>query len=195
MWKDESPPEEMSTKLELVHNLIQKVLDVIPMIPVSLRKQIRLEFPFFKQNNVKIVAYISNLLKMLDYCPSMIHDVLELILENILLIDVNVSREQIELSEEDDELREESDDKESEQMRLPVAETLDVCMEKMLDYFHSKLSDNSTTSKNEQKSMVQAILHYFDEQILKTYTKHAHFILFYIASIRVSTMTGLLSEP
>jgi RNA polymerase I-specific transcription initiation factor RRN3 len=185
-WKNGKPSDELSSKLELVHSLIKKALDVMPMIPVSLRKQIRLEFPFFKQSNVKIVSYISNLLKILEYCPSMIHDVIELIFENLLLIDVNVSREQIEQSEEDDELRDDSEDEQSDKMRLPVAETLDVCMETMLEYLHLKLSDSSTTNKIEQKSIVQAILQYFDEQIIKTYTKHVHFLLFYIASIRVS---------
>lgn len=159
----------------------------MPMIPVTLRKQIRFEFPFYKQANVKIVGYIHSLLKILDYCPNLIFDVLELILENLLLIDVNVTREQIEHSEElDEEFSPDEDDVDCDKMKLPVAETLDICMEKIFNYCNEKLRDDADTNKDDQKSMVKAIFDYFDEQILKTYTKHVHFVLFYIASIKVS---------
>jgi RNA polymerase I specific transcription initiation factor RRN3 len=156
---------------------------VMPMVPVTMKKQIRIEFPYYKQPNFKIVAYIHNLLKMLDYCPNMMHDVLELIFENLLLIDVNVTREQIEQSEDTD--CDDSDD-DFERMKLPVAETLDMCMEKVLGYFQVKLNDDAEVDREQQKVMTQAIFHYFDEQILKTYTKHVHFVLFYIASLKVS---------
>lgn len=183
MWINGNPSPELAPKLQLVHQLIEKSLDVMPMIPVTLRKQIRLEFPYYKQPNFKIVAYIHNLLQVLDYCPSMIHDVLELILENLLMIDVSVTREQIERSEEfDEELPQEVTD----EMKLPVAETLDMCMEKMFEYFRVQLQNNSETSRTHQKEMTDAIFNYFDQQIMKTYTKHVHFLLFYIASVRVS---------
>lgn len=51
------------------------------MIPVSLKKKIRQEFPYFKQANIKIAAYIHNILQILDYCPVITHDVFELIFE------------------------------------------------------------------------------------------------------------------
>lgn len=154
----------------------------MPMIPVTLRKQIRLWFPYYKQPNFKIVAYIDNLFKILDYCPSMIHDVLELIFENLLQIDHNVSREDIELAEEEENEEVEDDDS----MKLPVAETLDNYMEKVLNFFHAKLKDDSETARSEQEEMIKAIFNYFNEQIIKTFTRHMHFLLFYIASFRVS---------
>lgn len=190
LWVNGNPSAEISAKLQLVHNLIRKSLDVMPMIPVTLRKQLRFEFPYYRQPTVKIVAYIDNLIKLLSYCPSMTHDVLELIFENLLLIDVNVPRELIEEAEESDEDSASSDEQQApevdEKMKLPVAETLDLCMEKILNFFHSKLKEDSEADKTEQKMIMQAVLQYFDEQILKTYTKHVHFMLFYIASLRVS---------
>lgn len=186
MWRNGCPSEEMSAKLKLMHSLIKRAIDVMPMIPVTLRKQIRVEFPYYKQPSYKIVAYIENLLGMLEYCPSMVYDILELILENLLQIDVNVSREQIDEAEEDEETWREPTDDDSDKMRHPVAETLDMCMEKVFEYFHSKLKEDSETDKNQQKMITQVIINYFDEQILKTHTKHVHFVLFYIASFRVS---------
>lgn len=169
----------------MVHNLIKKALDVMPMIPVTLSKQIRSAFPYYRQPSFKIVAYIDNLLKVLTYCPSMIHDVLELIFENLLLIDVNLPREEIEKSEENED-EEETAESDDERMKLPVAETLDLCMEKLLGYFHTKLKEGSEAGKEEQSTIMQATLQYFNEHILRTYTKHVHFMLFYIASFRVS---------
>lgn len=158
----------------------------MPMIPVSLRKQIRSEFPYYRQRSFKIVSYIDNLLKMLAYCPNMIYDVLELILENLLLIDVNLPRDLIEDSEKNEDEHDLPGDFDDEKMKLPIAETLDLCMEKFLNYLHIKLKDDSETDKEEQKMITQAIFQYFNEQILKTYTKHVHFMVFYIASFRVS---------
>lgn len=179
--------ETAAAKLQLVHNLLRKSIEVMPMIPVTLRKQIRFEFPYFKQANFKIVGYIDNLFKLLEYCPSMICDVLELIFENLVLLDVNVSREQIEETEDnDEEWQEVAADEEADKMKLPLAETLDVCMERVLGYFHKKFSDDSEAAKSEQKMMSGTILNYFDQQILRTYTKHVHFIIFYIASLKVS---------
>lgn len=179
--------ETAAAKLQLVHNLLRKSIEVMPMIPVTLRKQIRFEFPYFKQANFKIVGYIDNLFKLLEYCPSMICDVLELIFENLVLLDVNVSREQIEETEDnDEEWQEVAADEEADKMKLPLAETLDVCMERVLGYFHKKYSDDSEAAKSEQKMMSETIFNYFDQQILRTYTKHVHFIIFYIASLKVS---------
>lgn len=190
MWVNGNPSTEVSAKLQLVHNLIRKSLDVMPMIPVTLRKQLRFEFPYYRQSSFKIVAYIDNLIKLLSYCPPMTHDILELIFENLLLIDVNVPRELIEETEEsDDDSASNDGDKtpeDDEKMKLPVAETLDLCMEKILSFFHTKLKEDSEADKSDQKMIMQAVFQYFDEQILKTYTKHVHFMLFYIASLRVS---------
>lgn len=186
-WKNGVPSEAAAAKLQLVHNLLKRALEVMPMIPVTLRKQIRFEFPYFQKPTFKIAAYIDNLLKLLDYCPSMICDVLELIFENLLILDVNVSRETIEEAEDnDDEWQEVAVDEEADKMKLPVAETLDICMEKVLGYFHTKFSGDSEASRSEQKMITETIFNYFDKQILRTYTKHLHFILFYIASLKVS---------
>lgn len=160
----------------------------MPMIPVTLRKQLRVEFPYYKQPNFKIVAYIDNLLKLLEYCPSMTCDVLELIFENLLQIDVHSpSREQLEAADLNDDDSWQEGETDEDKMKHQVAETLDICMEKILDYFHYKFSGDSEIDISNQKMMMQAIFNYFDEQILKTYTKYVHFILFYIANLKVSS--------
>ncbi|CRL04694.1 CLUMA_CG017758, isoform A [Clunio marinus] len=186
-WCNGIPTIEMKMKLNLVHTLIAKILEVMPMIPVTLRKEIRSEFPYFKEQNFKIVGYIHNLFMILEYCPSMTYDIVDLVLENLVMIDVNVTREQIELSEADE------DENDEDIMKLPVAETLDLCMEKVFNFIQSKFEDNSDSGKRNQKMIIQAIFTYFDEQILKTHTKHVHFILFYIASLEKTFLNDFLN--
>lgn len=80
---------------------------------------------------------------ILDYCPSMIYDTLESVMENLVMIDVNVTREQIELSEDIDEDSVHEDDRfDDDTMKLSLAETLDVCMEKFFGFLQkiSKLA-------------------------------------------------------
>lgn len=80
-WINGVPSNEMSAKLDMVHDLLKKLIEVIPMIPVTLKKKIRQNFPYFKQLNVKMAAYIHNILRILDYCPVITYDVFELLFE------------------------------------------------------------------------------------------------------------------
>lgn len=188
LWKSGNASIELESKLKLVHKLLKKTLDLMPMLPVTLRKQLRLEFPYYKQSSFKIVAYIDNLFQIINYCPSMTYDIIELVFENMVLIDVNVPRDQIEESEELllDDMEDEID---KDMMKLPLAETLDNCMKKILIFFRTKLKDDSEVDISNQRTIVEAMLNYFDEQIIKTHTKHVHFLLFYVASFRVSEIT------
>lgn len=188
-WKNGEPSETMSEKMEMVHGLLRKLIEVIPMIPVSLKKKIRQEFPYYRQVNIKIAAYIFNILKILDYCPVITYDVFELIFENLLSIDVSITRAEIEESEENENEEEDSDneDENSAVMKLPIAESLDICMNILFKYFYNKLATDSTTSSTQQKQIQDSLFQYFSEHIIKTHnSKHVHFVFFYIASFRVS---------
>lgn len=157
------------------------------MTKFTIKKTLRSEFPYFRETHFKLTGYIENLLTILEYSPCFTNDVLVLIFENLILIDVNVTKDQIDQAEE-----EEADDEIedfSSRMRLPLAETLDQCMEKMLEYFHSKFSE---ATKSHQNVIIESIFEYFDEHIIKTITKHMHFFMFYICSLNVSNLTALL---
>ncbi|XP_070495469.1 RNA polymerase I-specific transcription initiation factor RRN3 [Chironomus tepperi] len=194
-WNNGVPSAELAEKLDKIHNLIKKIYEAIPMLPVTLRKCIVDMFPYYKQSTYKIAGYIYNLLKILDNCQSMMHDILNTIFESLLSIDLSLSRNDIEEAEEEliDEAENENNNADSETMKLPVAETLDVCMNLMFSYFYTKLSSESKTPLNEQKMIEKAIFEYFDEHILKTHnSKHVHFIFFYIASFKKSFLLELL---
>lgn len=188
MLKGSTPTTDRETQVQPVHELLKKLFDTIPLTKLTLKKTLRSEFPFFKQSHFKITIYIENLLKILEYCPCFTNDVLVLIFENILLIDVNVTKDQIDQSEEEDEEEETNslDGDFTDRMRLPLAETLDQCMEKILQFFEIKFSMKFSC---DQKLIVETIFEYFDDHIIKTSTKHMHFFLFYICNLNVSILT------
>lgn len=114
---------------------------------------------------------------------------MELILENILLIDVNTSKDQIDQYEEeekeDDEDNLKSDAELSpDTMKLPIAETLDRCMNLIFDYLSDKFK--SRIPSTDQDAIITTIFDYFEDHMLKTITKHCHFFLFYLANLSVS---------
>ena len=81
-WKNGVPSPSLAEKLDKIHNLIKKIYEAIPMLPVTLRKSITDMFPYYKQPTYKIAGYIYNLLKILDNCQSMMHDILNTIFES-----------------------------------------------------------------------------------------------------------------
>lgn len=81
-WTNGVPSVELAAKLDKIHNLIKKIYEAIPMLPVTLRKCIVDMFPYYKQSTYKIAGYIYNLLKILDNCQSMMHDILNTIFES-----------------------------------------------------------------------------------------------------------------
>jgi RNA polymerase I-specific transcription initiation factor RRN3 len=75
------PTEEHSQQLNYIHTLLREIIEIIPMVPVILIIEVKKKFPYHKDSALKIAAYTYNILKILDYCPNMVHDVFELIFE------------------------------------------------------------------------------------------------------------------
>lgn len=111
---------------------------------------------------------------------------------------MNVTRNDIELAEEeiDNEYSENAAAMETNEKRLesdkdvmkhPIAETLDICMEMICDYFHQKFSDKSALSKSNQSLQFSTIIRLFDVHILPTHNvQSVQYIIFYICSFNVS---------
>lgn len=81
LWINGRPNKELEEKLQLVHDLIKKILEVIPMIPVTMRKKIPELFPYGKHESLKLAGYMYNIMSILDYCPSMMHDIFDSVFE------------------------------------------------------------------------------------------------------------------
>lgn len=191
-WEDGEPSLKLQAKLTLVHDLLKRLLEVIPMISLTIKRQLISSFPYYKKPNFITLGYIHNLLWILEYYPNFKSDLLELILQKIVNIDINISRAEIEESELADE---EMDDclfemekfanprpVDENTMRNPVAETLDLCMEKLMDYFYRKFQEDLNF-----KATWETLLSLFETIVLPTHnTQHVQFLYFFICSLKVS---------
>jgi len=184
--------------------LLKKLINVMPMIPVSLKKQIKAEFPFHKQPTFKITAYVHNLLLMAENHTLLINDIVELLLDRMLTMDTSVTKKELEeLCDDDDDSDSDSEDDdvpaeaETPQSRLmgnPIATTLDMCLDQFYSYVKEKLGDGTTASRAEQDAIVSALISYFENHVLQTHnTKHVQFVFFYVASIRSSFLQHFVS--
>lgn len=120
-------------------------------------------------------------------------ELLDIVFSRMIMVDVNAPRNEIEDAEypEDDEQMfsiegEEVDANGGEDtiMKLPLAETLDCCMEMMFDYISKHLPANGSDAADR---MFRLLLNLFDKQILPTHnTHHVQFLLFYLCSFKQS---------
>lgn len=129
---------------------------------------------------------------------------MKIFLCSLLNIDVNVTRNDIELAEEetDNELNgtametnENRLENDEDAMKHPVAETLDICMEIMCDYFHRMFCEKSALSKSSQNALFSTIIRLFDVHILPTNNvQSVQYIIFYICSFNVSICKAISHE-
>ncbi|THH11903.1 hypothetical protein EW145_g323 [Phellinidium pouzarii] len=79
-----------------VHNLLARLLALIPTLPTPLFPLLAYNFPHKRQNQAEHVTYIRNLLQLSDYCPELWDRILGLIVDRTIQIDVEI---QVELEE------------------------------------------------------------------------------------------------
>lgn len=98
------------------------------------------------------------MLLVFEYEPKLRLDILHLILSKLIVLDVNASRDEIEAAEnqcdvdmfEMDEDYTEGDN--TDRMKHGVAHTLDVCMDKLLNYFILECHDLQTGQLSWEKA-------------------------------------------
>lgn len=102
-WTHGKPSAEVRKRLEPVHALINKLLDVIPMMFQILLQQISQWFPYYKKPSCVFGAFIYNLLWLTEYRQIYKEDILHLIVLKLLELDVSISRHEIEDAEDEEE--------------------------------------------------------------------------------------------
>lgn len=163
------------------------------MIPGLLSRNFTKLFPYHNKPSFVVAGYIHNLLWTLEYYPTFRNDVMELIFKKLVDLDANVARRDIEESEyvdEDDEdecmfeMDKNAEVQNDETMKLPLAETLDVCMEKMMEFFRKKFGPDQTPRQCQQ--LFDTVLQNFDAIIMPTHdSNHIQYLMFYICSFKV----------
>lgn len=194
-WTHGVPNEKTLKLLTPIHDLIIRLKNVIPMIFNVVLVQLRKQFPYIKKPSHIVCGYLHNLLWMTEHTSMFSEELFEIIFNRLLTIDVNTPRNEIEDAEypEDDEQIFSMDDdspvidkadNDNLIMKLPMAETLDCCMQQMFSYIHLRASSENTSDSDR---MFKVLLASFDKHILPTHnTHHVQFLVFYVCSFKQS---------
>ncbi|TIC12419.1 RNA polymerase I-specific transcription initiation factor RRN3 [Wallemia mellicola] len=94
------------TVFDRSHNLLIKLLDLVPTLPSLLQPILIRHFPHKRENKVQQVTYMKNLLSIINYCPALSDEIFGLIVDRTIQIDVEI---QVELEDLDDELEDETE--------------------------------------------------------------------------------------
>ncbi|KAK2576891.1 hypothetical protein KPH14_005516 [Odynerus spinipes] len=132
-------------KLNHIHDVLSKILKIVPMSSKLLLQSVRARFPYIIHGTHAHEVYMHALLQLLDYAPQLRSDILSLIINRLMVLDVNIPRSKantedvlMEDNECDDILDDDTDknDKNKEDAKVlhPIAHTLDVCMEQILNF-------------------------------------------------------------
>ncbi|XP_058814626.1 RNA polymerase I-specific transcription initiation factor RRN3 [Topomyia yanbarensis] len=194
-WVHGVPTEETLRTVAPIHDLIVRLINVIPMLFDVILVHLRKNFPYFKKPTHVVCGFVHNMLCMTEYSSMFVEELLEIIFNRMLVIDVNAPRREIEEAEfpedeqqifmmEDDAVAGHNEDEEDVTMKMPLAETLDCCMELLFEYIKKRTSSENT---NESDRMFKVLLSLFDNHILPTHnTHHVQFLIFYFCSFKQS---------
>uniref|UniRef100_A0A1B0A7A0 Uncharacterized protein n=1 Tax=Glossina pallidipes TaxID=7398 RepID=A0A1B0A7A0_GLOPL len=92
---------EISNELEVIHQLLEKILNAIPMEFDAILDAIESLFPYYKRSSY--ISYIHNLLKLLEYKPIFAEYIIQLLMEKLTIVDVDAPRQEIEDLESGDD--------------------------------------------------------------------------------------------
>ncbi|CAD1479145.1 unnamed protein product [Heterotrigona itama] len=175
------PDEDDGTELEIgvskdiqrlnhIHNILQKVLKVVPMSSKLLLQSLGARFPYFIHGSHTHEVYIYALIQILEYAPHLRFDILSLIINRLMVLDVNIPQLEIDNEEEDlmddnsecnstlgnENNVEENNITETDKIH-PIAHKLDVfktaVVEAFIDWLWRKASDPNVPSIVRQSSI------------------------------------------
>lgn len=206
-WESGNCNEEDTLRLDHIHDVLHKILKVVPMSSKLLLQSLRGRFPYIVHGTHTHEVYVSALLQILDYAPQLRSDILSLIINRLMVLDVNIPR--VETSKDDDEdsmdgsecdgmLETENPTTESESASKenaihPIAHKLDVCMELLLKYVHDYCFHNGVLHIDNLKVLYFDILQTFETVILPTHaSQYVQYIVFYICSFKSAVVEAFV---
>lgn len=206
-WKNGVPDERIKFFLNYVHQTLGKILDVIPMANDFAIEVIEKMFPYYTKPSYAIAGYVFNMMWLMDYRPMFREDVLQVMFKNFVVMDVNIRRSDIEVAERlgqdaEEIFKMDADEVKAlnqEGMQHPIAETMDVCLDKLLQYITTEcvkspqcqLNRNEDPNKTNRRieQFFKILFKAFEDYILPTHkTNHIQFVMFYFCSLKVGGM-------
>ncbi|KAK1137539.1 hypothetical protein K0M31_002044 [Melipona bicolor] len=204
-WKIGVSKEDIQ-RLNHIHNILQKVLKVVPMSSKLLLQSLGARFPYFIQGTHTHEVYVYALIQILEYAPHLQSDILSLIINRLMVLDVNIPRLEIDNEEEDlmddnsecnstlgnENNVEENNIPETDKIH-PIAHKLDVCMELILKYMHDFCFIKKVLQVECLKSLYFDLLKIFETIILPTHaSQYVQYIIFYICSFKTAVVEAFI---
>ncbi|CAL7933805.1 unnamed protein product [Xylocopa violacea] len=204
-WKNGECKEEDVQRLNHIHDVLQKILKVVPMSSKLLLQSLRARFPYIAHGTHTHEVYVYALIQILDYAPQLRSDVLSLIINRLMVLDVNIPHLEIDSEEEDlmddssecdstlgNENVQENNVTETDKIH-PIAHKLDVCMELILKYMHNSCFVNGVLQIECLKSLYFDLLQIFETVILPTHaSQYVQYIMFYICSFKTAVVEAFV---
>ncbi|XP_029663030.1 RNA polymerase I-specific transcription initiation factor RRN3 isoform X3 [Formica exsecta] len=190
--------DEDIRKLNHIHDILHKILEVVPMSSQVLLQFLASQFPYIAHGTYTHEIYIYALLQILNYAPQLRSDILSLIINRLAILDVNIPRKEASYDEKDDVM----DDCTSETVdgdnpttvnndvdkikTVPlIMHTMDTCMELFFKYMHEFCFANGALQIESLRILYVDILRTFETIILPTHaSQYVQYIMFYICSFK-----------
>ena len=73
-----------------LHSLLRTLVDRVPLLPPTIVAQVRRHMPAARMSRDVQVVYVRNVLRITDYCPSIMAEVLDAVVHYSVLLDVEI---------------------------------------------------------------------------------------------------------
>ncbi|XP_059887766.1 RNA polymerase I-specific transcription initiation factor RRN3 isoform X3 [Delphinus delphis] len=209
--------DNLPANFDTCHRALQIIARYVPSTPWFLMPILVEKFPFVRKSERTLECYVHNLLRISVYFPTLRHEILELVIEKLLKLDVNASRQDIEDAEEtatqtssgtdateglfnmdeDEETDHETkaDPGMLDQMVHPVAERLDILLSLLLSYIKDVCYVDGKLDNNKTKDLYRDLITIFDKLLLPTHAScHVQFFMFYLCSFKLGFAEAFLEH-
>ncbi|XP_072750819.1 RNA polymerase I-specific transcription initiation factor RRN3 isoform X2 [Anoplolepis gracilipes] len=195
--------DEDEKRLNHIHDILHKILEVVPMSSQVLLQSLASQFPYIKHGTYTHEIYIYALLQILNYAPQLRSDILSLIINRLTMLDVNIPRKETNDDEEDNVMEDctneivdgdnpttvNNDINKIKTVPL-IVHTMDTCMDLFLKYMHEFCFENSALQIESLRILYIDVLRAFETVILPTHaSQYVQYIMFYICSFK-----GIVAE-
>ncbi|XP_011155853.1 RNA polymerase I-specific transcription initiation factor RRN3 [Solenopsis invicta] len=185
-------------RLNHIHDILHKILEVVPMSNKVLLQALISQFPYIVHGTYTHEIYVYALLQILNYAPQLRSNILLFIINRLMILDVNIPREETNDNEDDvvddcsyngiadnDSLTKINIDTDKQKSVHPIARTMDFCIELFLKYMHEFCFTNDVLQIENMRLLYFDILCAFETAILPTHaSQYVQYIMFYICSFR-----------
>ncbi|XP_035945065.1 RNA polymerase I-specific transcription initiation factor RRN3 isoform X2 [Halichoerus grypus] len=209
--------DNLPANFDTCHRALQIIARYVPSAPWFLMPILVEKFPFVRKSERTLECYVHNLLRISVYFPTLRHEILELVIEKLLKLDVNASRQDIEDAEEaaiqtgsgpdateglfnmdedeDTEYDAKADPQRLDHMVHPVAERLDILLSLLLSYIKDVCYVDGKVDNNKTKDLYRDLITIFDKLLLPTHAScHVQFFMFYLCSFKLGFAEAFLEH-